>query len=146
MQTFLPYPDFERSAKCLDNKRLGKQRVEVLQIYRALTIPGYGWRNHPIVKMWKCCEGGLLIYGIAICKEWKARGFKDSLLPIFMDELKKHSINIYNRGNVGRIPGWIGNRKFHRSHKSNLLRKDPIHYGKFKWNVPNNLEYIWYVN
>lgn len=37
MQTFLPYPDFEQSAKCLDNRRLGKQRVEVLQLLIALT-------------------------------------------------------------------------------------------------------------
>ena len=29
MQTFLPYADFERSARVLDAKRLGKQRVEV---------------------------------------------------------------------------------------------------------------------
>lgn len=36
MQTFLPYKSFEQSAACLDNKRLGKQRVEVLQILKAL--------------------------------------------------------------------------------------------------------------
>ena len=33
MQTFLPYADFKRSAESLDNKRLGKQRVEAMQIY-----------------------------------------------------------------------------------------------------------------
>lgn len=32
MQTFLPFPDFARSAKVLDNKRLGKQRIEAKQI------------------------------------------------------------------------------------------------------------------
>ena len=32
MQTFLPYPDFWVSAKMLDDKRLGKQRVEAMQI------------------------------------------------------------------------------------------------------------------
>ena len=36
MQTFLPYPDFAKSAMCLDNKRLGKQRIECLQILKAL--------------------------------------------------------------------------------------------------------------
>jgi len=34
MQTFLPFPDFAESAKCLDNRRLGKQRVEAKQILR----------------------------------------------------------------------------------------------------------------
>lgn len=30
MNTFLPYPDFRESARCLDDKRLGKQRVYVV--------------------------------------------------------------------------------------------------------------------
>ena len=47
MQTFLPYPDFSESAAHLDRKRLGKQRAETVQVLRALTVPGYGWRRHP---------------------------------------------------------------------------------------------------
>jgi len=47
MQTFLPYPDVEASARVLDTKRLGKQRVECLQVLRGLTIPTYGWCHHP---------------------------------------------------------------------------------------------------
>ncbi|WP_407659745.1 pyrimidine dimer DNA glycosylase/endonuclease V, partial [Kineococcus indalonis] len=35
MQTFLPYPGFARSAAVLDAPRLGKQRVETLQVLRA---------------------------------------------------------------------------------------------------------------
>lgn len=53
MQTFLPYSSFSKSASVLDNKRLGKQRVECLQILKALSDPAYGWQNHPAVKMWK---------------------------------------------------------------------------------------------
>jgi Pyrimidine dimer DNA glycosylase len=34
MQTFTPYSDFEESLRALDLKRLGKQRVEVIQIVR----------------------------------------------------------------------------------------------------------------
>jgi hypothetical protein len=37
MQTFLPYPDFRESLQVLDNKRLGKQRVEAYQIISAIT-------------------------------------------------------------------------------------------------------------
>ncbi|WP_344942481.1 pyrimidine dimer DNA glycosylase/endonuclease V [Terrabacter ginsenosidimutans] len=40
MQTFVPYADFARTAAVLDTRRLGKQRVEVIQIVRALTVPG----------------------------------------------------------------------------------------------------------
>jgi hypothetical protein len=39
VQTFLPYPDFERTAEVLDDRRLGKQRVEVLQILNAIHRP-----------------------------------------------------------------------------------------------------------
>ena len=35
MQTFLPYENFAASAAVLDNKRLGKQRVETLQVIKA---------------------------------------------------------------------------------------------------------------
>ena len=48
MQTFLPYPSFSESMKCLDPKRLGNQ------VYReCLTLIRGGWSNHPIAKMWK---------------------------------------------------------------------------------------------
>jgi hypothetical protein len=34
----------------------------------------------------------------------------------------------------------------HLSHRSNLLRKDPIHYGPlFEDGLPDDLEYIWPV-
>ena len=36
MQTFLPYSNFYKSAKVLDQKRLGKQRVEVLQLLNSI--------------------------------------------------------------------------------------------------------------
>jgi hypothetical protein len=54
MQTFLPYYSFEESAKCLDYRRLGKQRVEVYQIINILEGKNKtnGWVNHPAVKMW----------------------------------------------------------------------------------------------
>src|SRR5690606_11138493 len=52
MQTFLPYEDFAATAQVLDQRRLGKQRVEALQVLRGLTRPGYGWRHRPAVSMW----------------------------------------------------------------------------------------------
>ena len=53
MQTFLPYESFEDTAKVLDYRRLGKQRVEGMQIINTIQTPkSKGWANHPIVKMW----------------------------------------------------------------------------------------------
>ena len=58
MQTFLPYTDFIKSAKCLDYKRLGKQRVEAKQILNILLgeTTKAGWTNHPAVLMWSGYE------------------------------------------------------------------------------------------
>ena len=117
MQTFLPYSDFKKSAEALDMKRLGKQRVECLQILKALTGAG-GWKNHPAVKMWNGYSSALITYGIAICIEWKKRGYKDTCLE-----------KILQFGNPGDImPPWMGNVDFHISHMSNLIRKDSEYY------------------
>lgn len=40
VQTFLPYEDFDKTASVLDRSRLGKQRVETLQLLKALTTGG----------------------------------------------------------------------------------------------------------
>lgn len=42
-------------------------------------------------------------------------------------------------------PPWIGREDFHRSHQSNLLRKDKDYYGRFNWSVPDDLPYVWPV-
>jgi hypothetical protein len=64
MQTFLPYANVKKSVKCLDSKRLGKQRVEAFQILNILLnrTKTSGWRNHPAVKMWKGHENALKVY------------------------------------------------------------------------------------
>jgi hypothetical protein len=139
LNTFLPYPDFIKSAQCLDYKRLGKQRVEAWQIYLALTKENYGWKNHPIVKMWKGYELALLEYGLRISQEWKLRGYRDIMCERFIVELEKY------KGDRGFIilPKWLGNRKFHSSMRSNLLRKDKEYYSKFHWKEKDNLPYYW---
>jgi len=133
MQTFLPFPSFSESAKVLDSRRLGKQRVETFQILRALTDPTYGWQNHPAVKMWRGHVPALALYGLAICSEWRARGFRDSceakILPFLSDGCS--------------LPEWLGDEPFHASHRSNLLRKDPQHYGQFNWTETPDLPYLW---
>ena len=45
---------------------------------RALTVPGYGWRHHPAVLMWKGYEEALVAYGRAVCVEWCRRGKADT--------------------------------------------------------------------
>ena len=125
MQTFLPYADFAASAYALDRQRLGKQRVENLQIMRALTLPEAGWKNHPATKMWEGHEWALLEYQRAICAEWGSRGYKDTCL----DKTEQRFLEFMNYNPVNYdMPSWLGDEAFHASHRSNLLRKDPDHY------------------
>ena len=130
MQTFLPYPDFVDSAKSLDNKRLGKQRVEALQILKGIYIPDYGWRHHPCVKMWKDYPHALQIYMNACIDEWVDRGFKNTMQKARVDSFTE-------------LPSWFGNKLFHDTHKSNLLRKDINFYVQYNWAVPMDLPYYW---
>lgn len=68
MQTFLPCPDFGRTAACRDARRLGKQRVEALQMLNALGDSAHRWRNHPAVRMWSGYEPALRLYMNTIIK------------------------------------------------------------------------------
>src|SRR6059036_3739819 len=85
MQTFLPVADFEESARLLDSPRLGKQRVETLQVLRALELPDYGWANHPVVTMWRGRTAALVAYGLAMVRVWRERGFADSTATLIAE-------------------------------------------------------------
>ena len=139
MNTFLPYPNFNKSAECLDYRRLGKQRVEAWQIYETIISGRKAWSNHPATLMWKSYPEALLEYGIVMCENWISRGYKDTMLTRFLKEYNKKAVQCYE------IPKWLGSRKFHASHRSNLLRKDPVHYGQFKWKESADLPYVWPV-
>lgn len=132
MQTFLPYPDFDKSAAVLDRPRLGKQRVEAYQILRAITT-GKGWSHHPIVKMWTGFENALKLYSNAMVGEWLRRGYRNSL-----EIYKLDGCNIV-------FPWWLGEEKFHASHRAALLAKYYEHYSKYGWIEEPNIRYIWFV-
>ena len=140
MQTFLPYADFEQTAKCLDVKRLGKQRVEAWQIYLSLTVVEYGWKNHPAVKMWKNYELALMFYGLAICHQWRQLSYKDTMFTKFEEVA---NFNFKNGLTQVVMPPWIGWKEFHDSHKSNLVRKMPDHYQKLWPDLDGARPYIW---
>jgi len=143
MQTFLPCPDFHETAACLDRQRLGKQRVEALQILNALTI-GNRWANHPAVRMWKGYELRLAEYGLIICDRWIDLGYRDTCRDKIV-----HLVWSRLRGR-NTVPPWLGDPAFHAAHRAALLYKDPDWYGQFGWTeepaVPNDkgsLPYVW---
>jgi pyrimidine dimer DNA glycosylase len=149
VQTFLPYPDFERSARVLDAKRLGKQRVETIQVVRALTRPTYGWANHPAVLMWKGYEEALGRYGLTCCEVWIQRGFGDTCAATIAADLRKAGVTTIRTQaeltEAGALPPWLGEEPVHVSHQSALVRKDPEHYRPLFPDVPDDLPYAWPV-
>ncbi|NKE62384.1 cytoplasmic protein [Lentzea sp. PSKA42] len=148
MQTFLPYPDFAATARVLDRRRLGKQRVETLQVQRALVVPGHGWRHHPAVRMWAGFEEALVRYGLEVCAVWRAYGFLDTCEATMRSDLARaKEITVVRTQDelaaAGDLPGWLGDDELHRSHQSALVRKDPEHYRRFFPDVPDDLPSVW---
>jgi len=149
MQTFLPYPDFALTAKALDWRRLGKQRIEARQIIETLIGISSGWNNHPAVKMWRGHEVALSMYLKSIIDEWVSRGYRNEAQ--FVQVIDRRHVKILFGGRPGVIlktsktimPPWLGNKSFHASHRSNLLRKDRAWYSRFEWKEPPSLPYVW---
>lgn len=144
MQTFLPYTQFRRSASVLDDRRLGKQRVEALQILRALHLEDYGWANHPAVRMWHGHTPALVSYGMAIVEEWVDRGHGDTTRSNIMEFV--HPATPASQDELAdqqRLPPWLGRPELHRSHRSALVRKHPEHYRSHFPRIPDDLDYYW---
>jgi hypothetical protein len=145
VQTFLPLPEFDASARCLDRQRLGKQRLEVMWIHKALTGGRTRGRiHHPATIMWRGYERALAAYGLACCLEWTVRGYEDNLGVYFAAYLAAYLSATPGRFTAPlEMPLWFGDDRFHASHRSNLLRKNPEHYGQFGWTEPHDLPYYW---
>lgn len=164
MQTFVPYACFTDSAAVLDNKRLQKQAVETYQIMLVLLglkpvmngteLVGFegrdpkGWKNHPAVKMWRGHEIALLAYQRATCDELAKRPRRDGSarkVTLYRKTLLAcvAGLSFEDAPAASQLPSWHGDEELHASHRSNLLRKDPVWYGKYGWKEPATLEYKW---
>jgi Pyrimidine dimer DNA glycosylase len=149
MQTFLPYADFAASAAVLDPRRLGKQRVEALQILRAITWPTYGWKHHPAVRMWAAHPGALASYGLAVCAEWVARGHADTCAATITTDLASAGLpaprSQHDLAHLNQLPAWLGDPRLHRSHQATLVRKNPDHYRPLFPDADPDLPVYWPV-
>jgi len=147
MQTFLPYADLRASVEVLDDRRLGKQRVETLQVMRALVVPGYGWQNHPVTAMWRGYRPALMAYQVETCAAWASRGFADTCLEktlATLDEVPADAA-AFRAGDYD-LPPWFGRDDVHRSHRSKLLAKAPESYAEAFGDEPADLDYVWPVS
>jgi len=119
MQTFAPLDDLDLCARAmLYYRRLRKQRSEAKQVYLALTIPSYELRHHPIVRSWEGHRGFLCLYGIAVCSEWRRRGYRDSLLPWFVEAALGLPVSEFEP------PPWWGSEEVHGHYRVLLGHKE----------------------
>jgi hypothetical protein len=144
MQTFLPFPSFDESARVLDGPRLGKQRVETLQILRAQIVPTYGWQRHPAVMMWRGFVPALTAYGLATVRAWTDRGHADTV----RNQLLEFAPEVDGRpqswlAERGLLPPWLGDEAVHESHRSRLIAKAPEIYRPLFPGTPEGLDYVW---
>ncbi|MBB76555.1 MAG: hypothetical protein CMJ75_18780 [Planctomycetaceae bacterium] len=164
MQTFLPYAEYDRSAKALDPKRLANQVKEAAQIFASLFGGAYvlipasaqaehesdfspaepvlystgGYPNHPATLMWKDYERELSLYALACIAELRERG--SGAMKVY-EKMFTEARDLLR--DTGRPP-WIGNERFHAAHRSQLLAKDPDWYNLCGWTeTPGSLEYFW---
>jgi predicted DNA-binding transcriptional regulator AlpA len=139
MQTFMTHDNYMDTAKALDNKRLGKQRVEAYQILKALRgdyNDTGAWVNHPATVMWRNHQYDLALYGLTISMEFYERGFDGyNMVETFNDLMSQLA-----RTNTEHYPWWVNDELLRYTHQSNLVRKDADYYD---FNVPNNIPYVW---
>lgn len=139
VNTFLPYSDFKKCAKVLDNKRLLKQRVEAYQIiniiYKRMKKEKCGFYNHPAVLMWENNVESLKLY----CNEM----ILESIRRKFMSQRpwENNKMKLYNIENNPEHPWWLGYQHIHYSHQASLLRKFPEHYIKYFSDLPDQYRY-----
>jgi len=80
-------------------------------------------------------------YALALVDEMERR---DRWKPDVIVRWRTYYTDLRNSLPDTGLPVWIGDEELHASHRSNLLRKDPEHYGQFEWEEPDDLEYVWY--
>lgn len=129
VNTFVPFADISKCARALDYRRLGKQRCEAYQLWRALMGITKGWVNHPATLMWKGHTCFLAMYCNIMIDEWVDRGYRN-----FMSKLP-HCKNPIP-------PWWWGWEPIHKSHQASLNRKKPDYY-TFEVGSYENFGYVW---
>lgn len=173
MNTFLPYPDYQRSAQVLDYRRLGKQRVEPKQVLAALRQgPKILYSPSSKIFLWKSnpspdhVDLGLVVvrstpwYNHPCTRMWA--GHERSLCEYALAMIREwkrrgYCDNLEQWFQVERwlwseqsvvYPWWLGCEDIHSSHRARLLYKDPTWYGQWGWTeTPRTDEegYVWPV-
>lgn len=161
MQTFMTSATYANTASTLDRLRLNKQALEGWQIMMTnlkLDPQGNhreprGWYNHPAVKMWRGYEVALSEYVVAMCDEWRSRGYNTTIADKALATIEKAiSLGLVSGEYVA--PHWQGDSDYldsiTSSHRVALLNKNYEWYSQFGWaedtgERPETYDYVWAV-
>jgi hypothetical protein len=131
MQTFLPYRNFEASAKILDTVRLNKQLLECRQMFSAMAGQSKFGAHHPATKMWTGHQSLLWDYVLAVREELDRRGTPTQKN---MDA----AFEFYHMLPTQRqktYPEWYDEREqmllIETTHRASLYNKNQDHYRNF---------------
>lgn len=136
VNTFLPFEDYQATARILDNTRLGKQRGEAYQIINALesTDPDPGYINHMATQMWVGYVDALKEYTNVMIKEWVRRGNQNEMILYSLPE------------SPPQRPPWHSDQRVRYSHQARLIQKYREYYEPLFPSLPAEylaFGYIW---
>lgn len=146
VNTFVTTMDKDALFDDLDNKRLGKQRLEAAQMIRILEVYDQtgevqgGYSKHPALQMWKGHTDALKAYFNLCVLAWIKRGFKNtySLYPVDHERYRivpgdfdGTTTTFDEEFDEYCFPKWFGFAPLILSHRAALLRKNPKHYASY---------------
>src|SRR4051794_9076599 len=98
--------------------------------------------------MWRGRTPALVAYGLAMARIWRERGFADTTA----NQIGEFAPHVVDRpqeelADAGLLPSWLGDEALHRSHRSNLIAKDPafyrVRFAELFGPEPDDLPYVW---
>lgn len=128
MQTYLPLPELEGSFLCLDDLTLRQQCLDAVRLLDCLVGYDPCWTRHPAFRMWYGFEQMLCCYA-HMAHDFHLRRLTthSQLFSWFMlQETVRRRPDLMG---TPAVPPWWNDRRLHTSHQSNLVRKNPAHYG-----------------
>lgn len=146
VNTFVTTMDKDALFDDLDDKRLGKQRLEAAQIIKILEVYDEtgnfsgGYSKHPALQMWKGHTDALKAYFNLCVLAWIKRGFKNTydLYPVDHERYRivpgdfdGTTTTFDEEFDEYCFPKWFGFPPLILSHRAALLRKNPTHYASF---------------
>lgn len=153
MITYLPLPSFIESAKCLTDRDLEIQRLDVAKLMATLHATEEAdsdLEDHPCYHMWEGYEPQLCEYGLVMCDEYDnrmvERGWRkanDGADPVYK-KISWHLEMATTEDTTFQKPNWFGDVEFHLSHQAALVRNNSDYLRYFL--VDKTLPLIWPVS